>query len=224
MSKYYIVGGYVRDSLLGISSKDVDFAVEAESYEAMKADLISKGVKIFLESPEYFTIRGTHPTYGAVDYVLCRKDGTYTDGRHPDSVSQGTIIDDLARRDFTIGAIAMDADTKQLIDPFDGQTDLKNKIIRCVGDPEKRFTEDSLRILRAIRFSIRLGFTIEPDTFEAMYRMADSVNSLPAERIREEMEKCFRMDTLRTIEFLLSLNLMGVFKGNLWLMPTFKAR
>lgn len=224
--QYFIVGGYVRDKLLGIKSKDVDFAVEAESYAAMKQDLIEKGVSIYLETPEYFTIRGSHPTYGGVDYVLCRADGLYIDGRHPESVTAGTLMDDLRRRDFTIGSMAIKVGTNTLIDPFNGQQDIKDKLIRCVGDPYDKFKDDALRILRAIRFAIKLGFEIELDTYEAMMDLGDSIKILPEERIREELDKCFRFNTPKTLEYLNEFNLISViFQGsNLWLMPTNKYR
>jgi tRNA nucleotidyltransferase (CCA-adding enzyme) len=226
MVKYYIVGGYVRDTLLGIKSKDVDFAVEAESYDHMKQDLIARGVTIFLESPEYFTIRGSHPDFGGVDYVLCRKDGEYVDGRHPETVVEGTILDDLARRDFTINAMALGEDGI-LIDPLGGQQDLKNKTIRCVGKPSKRFQEDALRILRAIRFAIRLGFLIETETFVVMKALAATISSIPQERVREELHKCFSHDTLLTLAYLNQLGLTGnIFNkyNGLWLMPTNRNR
>src|SRR5689334_19330699 len=98
--KLYKVGGYVRDQVLGLKSKDIDYAVEAESYDAMKNHLIEKGAKIYLEQPQYFTIRGKLNDEDA-DFVLCRKEGKYSDGRRPDTVEIGTIYDDLARRDFT---------------------------------------------------------------------------------------------------------------------------
>jgi tRNA nucleotidyltransferase (CCA-adding enzyme) len=222
--KYYTVGGYVRDSLLGVKSHDIDFAVEAPSYEAMRQDLIAKGVRIFLETPIYFTIRGSHPEYGGVDYVLCRKDGDYVDGRHPEQVLAGTLYDDLARRDFTINAMAFN-ESGQIIDPFDGQVDLKIGQIKCVGDPHKRFEEDALRILRAIRFATRLGFDIEVNTQIAMAAWADTVRRLPLERVREELHKCFKQNTLKTIFYLIRFNLMTDIFGqdsSLWLMPTNK--
>lgn len=223
--KYYIVGGYVRDKLLGIQSKDVDLAVEANSYESMKQDLLNSGVKIFLETPEYFTIRGTHKDLGAVDYVLCRKDGNYSDGRHPDSVNIGTIYDDLSRRDFTINAIALDQSTQEYLDPHEGRVDLMRKLIRAVGDPDKRFEEDHLRILRALRFSIKYKFTIDPNTYDAMRYHAAGVLNLPADRIRDELYKMFSYDTIKTIYMLEELKLLSIFdKSNskLWLMPTNK--
>lgn len=223
MIKYYMVGGYVRDKILGLPSKDVDFAVEAHSYEAMKQDLIAQGVRIYLETPAYFTIRGSHPDHGGVDYVLCRKDGEYVDGRHPEWVLAGTIFDDLARRDFTINAMALDIHTGIGIDPFGGTKDIQAKLIRAVGDPEVRFKEDALRILRAVRFSLRLGFSIEQETYKAMVSLADTVMKLPQERIREELNKCFMINTLATVKYLEGLGVMNYFfakDSGLWLMPT----
>lgn len=231
--KYYKVGGYVRDEFIREihgadyvnKSKDIDFAVEAESYEAMKDDIVARGCSIFLESPEFYTIRASHPTYGGVDYVLCRKDGEYLDGRHPETVSAGTLFDDLERRDFRMNAIALSEDGS-VIDPFNGKADIENKLICCVGDPNDRFIEDSLRILRGIRFSIKLGFDFDLETEEAMARHAYKVLDLPTDRIREELEKCFMMNTVKTVTALVWLDIFEPLfeKNDLWLMPTSKER
>lgn len=223
---YYLVGGCVRDKLLGNKPHDIDIAVEAFSYEHMRKDLINRGVNIFLETPEYFTIRGTHKDLGAVDYVLCRKDGTYSDGRHPDFVDIGTIYDDLARRDFTINAIAIDENTGEYIDPYDGRGDLDEGLIRAVGSADKRFEEDSLRILRAVRFAIKYNFRIEPDTWDAMKAYVENITLLPEDRIREELYKSLSYDTVRTIDMLYELKAFRLIfskkKSSLWLMPTNK--
>jgi tRNA nucleotidyltransferase (CCA-adding enzyme) len=219
--KCYIVGGFVRDKLLGVNSKDVDLAVECSDFETMKQNLISGGIKIFLETPQYYTIRGTHKDLGAVDYVLCRKDGDYTDGRHPDSVGIGTIYDDLDRRDFTINAIAIDQDTNEYLDPHNGRADLDKKLIKAVGNPNDRFREDSLRILRALRFSIKYNFDIEPRTYHSMLDYSQNVLNLPEDRIRDELYKMFSYNTTKAIQSLQELDLLSIFdKTNLWLMPT----
>lgn len=226
MIKYYKVGGWVRDKIIGCKSKDVDFAVEASSYQEMKDDILSRGCKIYLENPEFLTIRASHPEFGGVDYVLCRKDGPYSDGRHPDSVEIGTIYNDLARREFGMNAMAID-ENDNLIDPFGGRCDIAARRIRCVGNAFERFSEDSLRILRAIRFSIKYDFWIEYETSAAMHRLAIKIFNLPEDRIREELEKCFKINTNKTLTLLSGLGLMDLFDGKkfkLWLMPTSKEK
>lgn len=225
--KFYLTGGAVRDSLLGIHSKDLDFSVEAPSYDAMRSAIIERCggnpdcVKV--EKPEFATIRAVDPKLGGVDFVLCRQDGYYSDGRRPDSVLPGTLHDDLARRDFTVNAIAR-ADDGSLIDPFGGAEDLKHKLLRCVGDTEKRMTEDALRILRAIRFSIIKGFTLDWKLLEFISRKssADLLANVSIERIREELLKCFEFDTLTTLRFLEEFSFIkrAIFSRNLKLTPT----
>jgi tRNA nucleotidyltransferase/poly(A) polymerase len=225
-ARYYLVGGFVRDKLLEVKSKDVDLAVEAESYEAMKEDLLKQGVKIFLETPQYWTIRGTHSELGAVDYVLCRKDGEYTDHRRPDEVFAGSIYDDLARRDFTINAIAIDMETKEFLDPHHGQIDLGDRILRAVGNAEERFQEDPLRVLRGIRFAIKYNLQIEARTMLAMINSVPLIETLPEDRIRDELIKCFKINTYTTLMQLEDFGLTSIIfdnpKYSLWLEPTSK--
>lgn len=201
--KYYKVGGCVRDSIMGIKSNDIDYSVECNSFEEMKQDILNKGGTIFIEKPEYLTIRA-RINKEACDFVLCRKDSAYTDGRRPDSVEVGTIYDDLARRDFTVNAIAEDMETGELIDPFGGQADIKLKRIKCVGNTYARFGEDSLRMLRAIRFAITKGmflsWTIEE--FLKSPFSAELLLNVSQERIREELNKCFAHDTGMTLRVL----------------------
>ncbi len=235
---FYEVGGCVRDSLLGVPSKDIDFSVEAESYDEMRRAVVSlcggdpdnaehaaeKGPFIKVDKREFVTIRGVHPKLGGVDFVLCRKDGTYTlDGRRPDFVEAGDIYDDLARRDFTVNAIARREDGT-LIDPHNGQSDLAQKVLRCVGNAEKRLSEDSLRILRALRFSLTKGFALENELrcFIRSQAAADSLSRISIERIREELLKCFDFDTLATLRMLEDFWRIRahVFGRNLKLSPT----
>jgi len=208
MVEYYKVGGYVRDLLLGVKSKDIDYAVEAESYNEMREDLLKKGVRIFQERPKFFSIRGSHPQYGGVDYTLCRKDGFYSDGRRPDSVESGTIYDDLARRDFTINAIALYEGAKEgwvaYIDPHKGREDIENMYLQCVGDTYERFTEDPLRILRAVRFHLTKGFILSLDIEEAFADqklLTKLVETTAIERVYEEVYKCFLYDSWKTLMF-----------------------
>ena len=225
MVKYYLVGGAVRDRFIGKQSKDMDYAVEAESFDAMRSDIIAKGGKIFLEKPEFLTIRARFGRDTA-DYVLCRKDGAYSDGRHPDTVEVGTIADDLARRDFTMNAIAIEVGTDKIIDPFYGQADIKSKHIRCVGYATQRLDEDALRMIRAIRFAVTLGFGINDDIQIYMWNNADKLRQVSQERVREELTKCFQYDTIETLYRLKQFpGITGVaFEGKMWLKPTFEER
>ena len=135
-----------------------------------------------------------HVGYEVTTY---RIDGEYEDNRHPKQVSfTGNLVDDLERRDFTINAMAYNPKTG-LVDAFDGTSDLKRRIIRCVGDPDKRFDEDALRMLRAVRFSGQLQFTIEEKTRQAIVERAEHLQNISAERIRVEMTKLL-ISRLRT--------------------------
>lgn len=225
MIKLYWVGGYVRDQILGLKSKDIDFAVEAPSYEDMVAWIKTQG-EIFLESPEFWTVRAHLQGKQPADYVLCRKDGQYSDGRRPDSVSPGTVYDDLARRDFTMNAIAIDDQTKQILDPFDGHGDIARKLIKCVGVSTLRFKEDALRLLRAIRFSITKGFFLSAEIEDCLDN--DDLCTLlqtnvSDDRKRDELHRCFAYDTPRTLHLLKRFPKVAeaVFKPKIiWLKPT----
>ena len=223
----YIVGGFVRDKLLGIESKDVDLAVEAPSYDALRSFVIGRGCEIYLEQPQHFTIRAKCPVHGDVDYVLCRKDGDYSDGRRPDSVDIGTIDDDLARRDFTMNALAL-TEHGRLIDPHGGAEDIDRKIIRCVGDGRERFTEDSLRLLRAIRFAVTKGFALDAGVVACLRtrRFADLLANVSIERVREELYRAFRFDTPATFNLLNRFSNIrdAIFSRGLWLEPSLKSR
>lgn len=226
---FYLVGGAVRDQLLGLTPKDKDYAVEAESYEAMKQAIIERGGKVFLEKPEFLTIRANVPELGSTDYVLCRKDGAYSDGRHPDTVTPGTIMDDLARRDFTVNAMAL-SENGVLVDPHDGQRDLQEHRLRCVGDTWKRFDEDGLRIIRALRFSITKGLNVTGDIHGFLYGaiyFKPRLDKIPIERIHAEMLRCFRHDTPGTLSHLgFYPQLAGYLftRAPMWLKPTLEAR
>lgn len=220
--KLYRVGGSVRDELLGVKSKDVDYAVEAVSYEEMR-DYFLKNGTVYLEKPEFLTIRGKLNDVDA-DFVLCRKDGHYTDGRRPDSVSPGTILDDLKRRDFTVNAIAVDVEGNY-IDPHNGRDDLLiHRVIRCVGLAEERFSEDSLRLLRAVRFSLTKGLKLSRTVEECLYDkdIVGLLSNVSVERIREELLKCFDYDTPGTLRLLYKYQLLSniIFSMPIKLKPT----
>lgn len=209
--RIFEVGGCVRDTLIDPTkkAKDIDFACEVESFDAMRDALVGRGFEIFVETPEFFTIRAhfpkDHPQHGrtTADFVMCRKDGFSSDGRRPDFVEVGTLADDLARRDFTMNAIARTLDGT-LIDPFDGRADINDRLIRFVGEPMERIREDGLRILRALRFNITLGFTLEVATSVAITEResAELLRSVSTERVRDELHKMFLADTPRAFEVL----------------------
>src|SRR4030042_7168728 len=124
-----------------------------------------------------------------------RSDGKYSDNRHPDSVAFVKSLDeDLKRRDFTINALAYDIINNKIIDIFNGREDIKNKVIKAIGEPVDRFNEDSLRMLRACRFSSQLNFKIEDNTLDAIKKMSKNINKISAERIRDEIIKLMQTD------------------------------
>jgi tRNA nucleotidyltransferase (CCA-adding enzyme) len=137
--------------------------------------------------------------YDLIECTTCRTEGGYSDGRHPDAVSfTGRIEDDLSRRDFTVNAMALtvnamdlmtEGDSLAVLDLFGGQDDLKSGIIRAVGDPDTRFTEDALRLMRAVRFAVKLGFTIEENTYAAICRRAEGLGRISRERVSDEFQK-----------------------------------
>ena len=187
--KAYLVGGCTRDILLGKKPNDWDIATDAKPEEI-------QGVfeDAFYEN-EFGTVGvksgSEDPTLKVVEITTFRKEGKYTDKRHPDEVIfSKSIEDDLARRDFTINAIAIDmVDGEDPIDPYGGRDDLKREVIKAVGDPEERFGEDALRLMRAVRLSAQLGFEIEKKTLEAIRAKSKSIKDIATERVRDELSK-----------------------------------
>lgn len=228
--KVFEVGGHVRDHLLGIKSKDIDCSVEANSFQEMLEFVETNTKKIFQIKEEFVTIRAMGHDGLPKDFVLCRKDGAYSDGRHPDSVEIGTIFDDLARRDFTVNAIARNVETGEILDPFHGRDDLEAMTLRCVGSAKERFGEDALRVVRAIRFSITKGFEPNQEIWDVLTdpKWAMTLENVSKERIREELLKCFKHDTTKTIMFLFRIHpqfLHEFFENGemeMWLKPTFE--
>ena len=181
----YVVGGCVRDSLLGRRPGDWDVTTSALPEETKAvfsgAPVIGTGVR----HGTVAVLVGGEP----VEITTYRVDGPYSDGRRPDSVAfTRSLREDLARRDFTVNAMAWSPETG-LVDPFGGADDLRGKSIRCVGDPARRFQEDALRILRALRFSSSLGFSIEPETAAALRADRARLGKVSAERIAAELVK-----------------------------------
>lgn len=179
----YLVGGCVRDMILGVRPNDWDICTSALPDEVMA---------IFPHSRPTGIKHGTVTVITdsrSVEVTTFRSEGRYLDHRRPETVSfVGDLTADLSRRDFTMNAIALPPDGL-IADPFGGAQDIKDRVIRCVGDPDTRFEEDALRMLRALRFSARLGFEIEENTYAAIRRKAPLAGGLAAERVRDEVEK-----------------------------------
>lgn len=198
----YLVGGCVRDLLLGVRPHDWDVCTGAlpEQVMAMFPETRPTG----LRHGTVLVLMGSHP----VEVTTFRAEGGYADHRHPDNVRfVGDLTEDLSRRDFTVNAMALSADGL-LSDPFGGREDLKARLIRCVGEPERRFEEDALRMLRALRFAARLGFSIEPATEAAIRKKAPLAAGLAAERVREELERLLLTDAPETVGSLIELGLL----------------
>lgn len=178
----YVVGGCVRDMLMGKPAHDYDIATSA-----LPEDIISIFKKTVPTGIKHGTVTVLSEGY-SVEVTTFRTEGDYLSHRQPKSVSfVKSIEEDLSRRDFTVNAMAYNKNG--LVDPFGGRADLENKILRAVGDPEKRFNEDALRILRLFRFSSVLGFEIEEETLNAAVKLSHLLSSISAERIREELKK-----------------------------------
>lgn len=183
--KSYIVGGSVRDLILGKTPHDYDITTSAVPDEIQR---IFNDFKTLLIGKQFGTVVVVQGENNA-EVTTFRFEGKYLDGRRPSEVFfSNDIYEDLSRRDFTINAIAYNK-KEGTIDPFNGQKDIEDRIIRCVGDPLERFREDHLRILRAVRFSTQLGFEIHEDTYNACKDLSSSLNGISAERIREELFK-----------------------------------
>lgn len=181
----FLVGGCVRDFLRNVAPHDYDITTSALPEETLH---LFSDVKTVTTGLQHGTVTVLWDGL-SVEVTTYRVDGAYTDGRRPDAVCfTQSLTEDLARRDFTVNAMAWAADTG-VVDPFDGQGDLSAGILRCVGDPSRRFSEDGLRILRALRFSATMGFSLESQTKSALRNLKDNLLSVSAERVSEEFTK-----------------------------------
>jgi poly(A) polymerase len=174
----YLVGGCVRDTLLGRKPKDYDVATDATPTQVLAlfphADKVGAHFGVVIEK--------------GVEIATFRSDGAYGDGRRPDEVHfEKSPREDAARRDFTVNAMFMDPFSGHVLDFFGGQEDIKHRLLRAVGDPYKRFHEDHLRMLRAVRFASKLGFSIDPDTLSAMKGLSPHIKGVAAERVTQEI-------------------------------------
>lgn len=238
--RLFEVGGSIRDEMMGISNPpDRDFCAEAPSWDALLEWCNENMQKVFLVTPEFLTVRGMMPNGTAIDVVMCRADGPSSDGRHPDHVTPGSLFDDLARRDFTVNAMAREVDPATLepigdvIDPFRGLEDLQTRTLRCVGNTTARLNEDFLRILRAARFCITkdmgpsVDLQIELRNDKIWRSMMDTVS---LERVREEMQKMFKHHAVDAIRFLsmrcahAALDETLGADSSIWLKPTLEKR
>jgi len=238
--KFYEVGGKVRDEILGLQSKDVDYVAvpndkllkthsEAlDMFNVLNEYLLSEKFEIFLKTDDCFTIRAKFPEEhkysGVADFVMARKEIGYVPNTRTPIVVPGTLYDDLERRDATLNALARD-DDGSIIDYFNGLEDLKNGILRTPLDCKITIEDDALRICRYFRFSITKGFKIAEDLSNEMktYDYENRMGVVSEERIMEEMKKCFKHDSLKTLLLLNEYPALRNYiftRTNLWLKPT----
>ena len=243
MPQIFKVGGCVRDKLLGVESKDIDFTfvlddldqTVEEGFQSMTSWLAHETFSIFLSTPDCFTIRAKfpkgHKNEGLVaDFVMARKEIGYIDGTRQPILVLGTLEDDLIRRDFTLNAMAED-DEGNIIDLFGGREDLERKILRTPLPADQTMMDDPLRFLRALRFAVTKGFLINYDIVSAMTQpeiLEKLEKVVSAERIREEVFKMMKHDTVASLDLFREVEntLPGftklVFSRGLWLKPTFE--
>jgi tRNA nucleotidyltransferase/poly(A) polymerase len=237
--KFYEVGGKIRDEILGLQSKDVDYvAVPSDGllidvssahdmFVILETYLKEEGFEIFLSTPDCFTVRAKFPKdhkyQGVADFVMARKEIGYVEGTRTPIVVPGTLKDDLERRDFTVNAMAKDENGK-IIDLFDGMNDLKRMVLITPLPPKQTFNDDPLRILRAVRFAITKGFSLKfLDYFINNYDYENKMGVVSTDRIREELHKCFKHDTMGTLDMLNDYPTLKryIFENKLmWLKPT----
>jgi poly(A) polymerase len=242
--KMYEVGGCVRDEILGLKSKDIDYVAVPNDellkdissahtmFGILEGYLKEEGFEIFLVTPDCFTIRAKFPKehkyQGVADFVMARKEIGYVEGTRTPIVVPGTLYDDLERRDFTLNALAKD-DDGSIIDYFDGLWALENRLLITPLDAHVTMLDDPLRLLRAFRFSITKGFTISPRVWETclMDSIVDKLEKVVSqERIREEVLKMMKHDTLKSLELFeqvrnLNPRILKIMFGNgMWLKPT----
>jgi len=186
----WLVGGAIRDGLLGRETYDYDLATDAEPNDVIK--LFRRTIPTGIKHGTVSIILGKY----RFETTSFRQDGPYSDGRHPDEVSFSESIDsDLARRDFTVNAMAWDLINNSFFDPHGGREDLGRRLIRAIGNPQERFLEDGLRSVRACRLASQLGFRIHPATLNAISETRSNIGALSGERIWEELKKIFQTES-----------------------------
>ncbi len=242
--KFYEVGGCVRDEILGLKSKDIDYvAVPSDGllkdvtsahdmFDILESYLKEEGFELFLVTPDCFTIRAKFPKghkyQGVADFVMARKEVGYIPDTRQPIIVPGTLYDDLERRDFTLNALAKD-ENGEIIDYFEGMWALENKMLLTPLDAKITMMDDPLRLLRAFRFSITKGFTISPRIWETclMDGIVEKLDKVVSqERIRDEVFKMMKHDTLKTLELFERIRIVNpdilkiMFGKGIWLKPT----
>ena len=203
-------GGCVRDELLGLVPADYDIATDATPEQVQASFRRSHSFGASFGVVEVLGPRGDAGLWLKVQVATFRSDGTYTDGRRPDSVTYSSPEEDAKRRDFTINGMFFDPTTGVVTDYVGGRADLEQRVLRAIGDPVARFTEDKLRVLRAVRMAARFGLAIEPATFAAVRAMADQVMAVSAERVGEELRKILTHPSrARGVELMRDAGLVG---------------
>lgn len=245
----WLVGGIVRDRLLDVPCKDVDISVEFHDapitpevgLERLQSFLTEEGWEICDVTEDKGVVKAKSPKDhpfrslgdAVVDFVLCRKEGPYSDGRRPDWVNIGTFEDDLQRRDFTVNALAVPIEhahgfgLEHVITLGNGIDDVRTKTLRFVGEPEQRIREDALRVMRALRFCVTKGFRMAPSTHAALTRpeTAELLALISEERREDELNRMLRFDTLDTLDCLERLPKhlrRSIFAGRVRLTTTLK--
>lgn len=206
----YIVGGTIRDIILKRKPKDVDIATNAKPVEVYSSLIDQYYVVPTGEKFGTVTVVDYFSHKPIVEVTTYRSEGRYSDNRHPDSIKfEEDLGKDLARRDFTMNAIAYNLLTDETVDPFDGRTDIRERKIRAVGNAEERFMEDPLRIMRMCRFVSQLGFDVEPNTYSASRKLSALISNVPVERVRDELLKLLIGDyVINGLNLMMGIGLM----------------
>lgn len=200
----WLAGGCVRDLLLGTTPKDHDIATSASPDQV--ASVFRRTVPVQPELGVTLVLIGQR----RLEVTTFRTEGPYLDGRRPTHVGPASSAQDVQRRDFTVNGLLLDPQSGEVVDHVGGIADLQARVLRCIGAPEERFGEDHLRILRAVRFAVRFGFSIDAPTWEAMAKLSDHLPRLSAERVRDELDRMFAQGPFaRCLDLLLDCGAMG---------------
>lgn len=209
-AKFYLCGGAVRDMCLGKPNKDYDFVVRTDLPFKELVNELGKIGNVLVTYPEFFTIKAKIDNE-VIDIVYPRREGTYSDGRRPDTVDTvETLYEDSERRDFTFNAMYYDPYKDFIIDYHNGQKHIAYRVLKTVGNPLARFKEDYLRIIRAIRFCLSMNLNMSTEVESAIYGVKDYLDEISADRIRDELNKCFKIDSIGTMKWLIHFDLIDV--------------